>query len=416
MFNCTTLVPYFNLDRLAKWVADMNKKATKLGQPSLIMVTAPAAIPHYQQSSENGSGFSTNPADCETGVVIDMVEVTIQGEVVKLHGWEFIGKLSPNDGKNLILTVPNCTTPIAKLLPYIERVGVCEHCNTHRMRKETFLVQNESGEIKAVGRQCVKDFLGHSTPETMLSWVSSLCDIEEMMESMSSLDDCEARLRGMNLPIPISTTRWLEVTAAAIRKYGWVSKGTAEEQMICSTAKLVELWFHRLVSAEDKQALTPTEEDKATAAETLRWMQRPLPPTAGEYLHNLRTLAETGSVVPAGYGILTSAVAMYQKEKQEAETSCKVSAYVGTVGQRIVHTAKLLSTLKFNSMYGVVCLHNFMDEQGNQIVWFASHTAEWLKPGQKYTFRATVKKHEVYKCVKQTTVNRLEVLTTAEAH
>jgi len=75
--------------------------------------------------------------------------------------------------------------------------------------------------------------------------------------------------------------------------------------------------------------------------------------------------------------------------------------------------AKVFTVGEF-SQWGPSFLHKMVTPEGNLVIWFASSEAEKLTPGQKYDVKATVKKHETRDDIKQTTVNRVTVVTAEE--
>jgi len=50
-------------------------------------------------------------------------------------------------------------------------------------------------------------------------------------------------------------------------------------------------------------------------------------------------------------------------------------------------------------------LENFIDKDGNRFVWF-NKSGKKLEKGKTYTGKATIKKHQEYKGIKQTVIAR----------
>ena len=61
----------------------------------------------------------------------------------------------------------------------------------------------------------------------------------------------------------------------------------------------------------------------------------------------------------------------------------------------------------FGGEYGVRYLQKFVDADGNVIVWWGTNdVAAGTVVGNTYVFKATIKSHDVYEGVKQTTLTR----------
>jgi hypothetical protein len=57
-----------------------------------------------------------------------------------------------------------------------------------------------------------------------------------------------------------------------------------------------------------------------------------------------------------------------------------------------------------------VALYTWHDREGNQFVWFASKDSFDYQIGQEYRIRATVKRHQTFRGIKQTAINRLKLV------
>ena len=89
-------------------------------------------------------------------------DTIITGEPAKYEGWEFLATLDWDtaEGGLIVRTAPGVETVNRALLTRDQ----CDHCGTHRQRKNIYLVRNiETGLQVQVGSTCLKDFLGHST-------------------------------------------------------------------------------------------------------------------------------------------------------------------------------------------------------------------------------------------------------------
>lgn len=77
--------------------------------------------------------------------------------VIKSPDWEILAHLQQEVAGNVITKI--CAEEVNPEWHKLE--CVCEHCNTRRNRKSTYLVRNtKSGEVRQVGKTCLKEYTG----------------------------------------------------------------------------------------------------------------------------------------------------------------------------------------------------------------------------------------------------------------
>ncbi len=100
------------------------------------------------------------------------------------------------------------------------------------------------------------------------------------------------------------------------------------------------------------------------------------------------------------------------KEKKEALAPKSESQYIGTVGDVIVVTAKLVGIHQYEthfSYYGETnYIYKFTDENGNIIVWKTS-SFQQITEGETYEIKGKIKEHNEYKGEKQTVLARCKI-------
>ena len=98
--------------------------------------------------------------------------VEVEG-VARANGWEFAGVIEHTEGGNICRTFEGVELPehFSTCPPY------CEHCKTTRRRKDTYLVKNTTtGEIKQVGKNCLKEYTDGLSLEAVgftLQWLKT---------------------------------------------------------------------------------------------------------------------------------------------------------------------------------------------------------------------------------------------------
>ena len=202
----TYMVPECNLAELESRLGKLSRRCKKLGMSEIAVSKQPDHTRHQVKQTTvdcttnlvwrksidknpNPKGFLENAFE-PTGEVMIWWSVTVTGQKPTYEGWQFVAVLEPmttDDGQtlNLVRGMPGETCPVA----YRDIVGRCDHCQTARRRKETFVVRDEAGNHKCVGRQCLKDFLGYNEdPHTLASQLEALAQLGDIC---GQAEDCD---------------------------------------------------------------------------------------------------------------------------------------------------------------------------------------------------------------------------------
>lgn len=127
----------------------------------------------------------------------------------------------------------------------------------------------------------------------------------------------------------------------------------------------------------------------------------------GDYVTNLKICLRAPFVKARHMGIVTSAVAAYEKmigervrKESQGQTRAE-SRYAGTVGEKLTVTGTVATLVPVETDYGTSML--VVVEAGATVAKMFT-TAAWaweVKQGEEITLSAKVKDHEEYKGVKQ---------------
>lgn len=340
--------------------------------------------------------------------------VTVDGARPKLNGWSFLGTLEvirDEDGGvlgNMVRNVPGCELPEE----YRQTAPHCDHCQVQRNWKETFVVRHDDGTTKQVGRNCLRDFLGHADPDQIAAFAEILITLGEMCECA---EDEEWEMGGGAgwMPRRFNIEAILERVAAIIRMDGWKPRVYEHK----STASTLRAWLYP-IDKQDREAMARrfaiTNADQITARETLAWMQS-LGEDGGrisDYESNLNLLSRAGAVEDKALGFVASAVSAYLRAHDQVlrtEKERTVSQYLGAEKERLEMVLTLQLARYSDGMYGTTTFCKFHDERGNVIVWWASGSID-MAQGTIIKAKATIKEHKEYEGVKQTYVSRLKVV------
>ena len=398
-------VPTINTEGLEKKIAKLSKRSAKLG-------CSPITIKRHGQVDE-----MVVERDSYTGRVIRRFvmiydQVTVHGQAPKYEGWTFCGTLQHTENGNLLRAVPGETIPEA----YRNVRPICDHCKSRRQRKDTYVVRNDQGDYKQVGRQCIADFLGHIDPENLARYATWLAD------AVASAEESEFFDRGSYQPTTYPIDYYMGYVAASIRTKGWLSRKMVEEYPDSYGNRLTTAWdaFTEMTyvprRAGDRQRIEPIDEDHALAATTLTWAAtlKDRVPT-NDYQQNIAVIVANENVTSREAGLAASIIVAYKKDMElleERQRQARIgegSEYVGTVGKRQdFEDLTLVKVFDFVNDFGVLHILKFVDKDDNLLIW---KTSTWtkLEEGDQVSLRGTVKDHSEYQGQKQTILTRCAI-------
>lgn len=338
------------------------------------------------------------------------VYVSVTGTAPKIAGWSFLASIQHLDGNNVLRRVPGSDEDVS-LDKYREAEPNCDHCGKARMRKDTFIVQNEEGELKQVGRQCLRDFLGHANPQQIVGYLEGMDTFGDFeAESDVDTEGREGRPRSyMSLP------GYLTHVVTMMRSRGWVPRSAAGWDQRATADEARSNYYAWVNQERDKQGRQlwedPTDEDKAKAELALAWAREELAAKTklSDYEHNLVALA-TGEYVPErGEGYLASLIPAYMRameqkiEYQRRQEIAQTSEHVGKIGDRMKMKLRVENIWYHEGDYGTTYITKFSDENGNIIKWFGSYE---LDQGKLYEGTWRIKDHAEFRGAKETVVTR----------
>lgn len=383
----TYRVPVENWEGLTERIEKLNKRAVKLG-------CEPAIIEIVRKEDEV----------CQSGEVIRYHVVTVEGKAPVLNGWRFLARLQHVylEGKteSIIRTIPGYTIPEK----YQTAENYCDHCQLKRYRTDTFIVQNEqTDEYKQVGRQCLKDFLGHTSPGAIAALAEHLSNLDAMVE--------EAMGRNANgKPHMVSLKIYLSYVSAAIRTKGWVSRtkaGVRPELEATANYAFKEMFPESSMERDDK--LTLIKEDEELANSAIEWVRgnkskldRP-----NDYEHNLCVVSGLEAIKIDMIGLAASIIPYYERATRE-KVDQSGSEWVGTIGEKVKLSVVVNRIIPYeNKKYGGTMQIHKMSEinSNNALVWFSS--GKKLEEGKELKIQGIVKGHNEFRGVKETVLTRV---------
>ena len=488
-------IPEANFSKLAEKIDQLNKRARRLSIPEITVESTYSHRDFLVQDMDvlpgevqNATWVRETEVDQfiagrmekrgetwqRTSQTRNWLTVTVTGSAPNLDGWQFVATLEPvevevdgensddSNGKkkakieNIIQSVPG-----AEKLPevYRHRIGECDHCKQFRRRNQTFVVKHGStGELKMIGRNCIKDFLGHANPHQLAAWAQLLVDLDAACRSEESFDedDFMGGGGGGGRDCAFDMRDYLAFVVAVVEDRGFVSRSKVRESMTpegeCGLRATADVAWYLIAPPpsgnykatqdwrEARAKFTATDKQRDFVENAIEWARGldddRVNNASSDYLANLRTVGRMASVGAKTCGIAASMIPAYAREIGavlfEKEKIDRKNELFGTVKTRSEFVVLCEKVTPNDGYYGTTGIHKLVgieggekvgkgkaatfetggvgDVTGKSLVWFASEKTEWLKEGGKYRVKATVKSHGEFRGWKQTVLTRVEVL------
>lgn len=336
------------------------------------------------------------------------IQIEAEGKAI-INDWQFVASVEHTEKGNIINRVCDIEVPER----YYTGKPVCEHCNSKRYRKNTYIVRNvTTGEFKQVGKSCLQDFTHGLSAEAAASYISLY----------TCLITGEAPYEGCHIEHYIDINEALQFIAETINKFGYVRT----QDHVRSTAERAYDYYltyngraHRYIRESCKQEMQDVNFDHTAPAvldmvsKALDWVLAQ--DESNNYMHNLKTVCSLPYVRSKNFGILASLFPSYNRElayqaKKEAEAKERAeettSEYVGAIKDRItVSVSSITCVTSWATDFGITRIYKILGTDGNVYMW---KTGNMLDDSVK-ALVGTVKAHNEFRGVKQTEITRCRV-------
>jgi hypothetical protein len=388
-------IPTCFKDTFEKKINKLVSAGKKIGQPV---------------SYRYGDTYIAEVKDGRNKYDVEFVDVIIEGTSPVIEGWEFLAYIERRKIGNTVQKLDDNFDAT----PYYNSGCHCDHCNTKRSRIYLYLVRNvESGEVKQVGKSCLKDFLGyHANPENILKRINDLLfQIEEAKEKYDSYGSS----------IVFTPQELLKTIYAIVQCYGYGNSQSSHP----TSGVLGDVLFPSRETDECKRrhkeliARIKPFEDNAKVEEMMEFFKNFEP--RGDFEHNVKVVVCDSYAKWKDWSLLCYAPVLFdrkikileaqKKRDEQRQEEIKTSNHFGEAKTRYERELTFKGVITtVCSQWGSSRLMKFVDADGNVFKWFCS--SDYFKTDELGTFKAkfTVKKHNEYKGLKETIVNRLVVL------
>ena len=341
--------------------------------------------------------------DKESGITYKYITFTLNHIFSYLNDWKVLARKSKINN-SVILDVFENSSEIAN---FRNEDFSCDHCNTKKFRKSVFIIQNlNSGEIKQVGKSCLKDFTGESITR-FLKEVESIQSIFEFEEGSVNTSSGYFDLfrffamvnRLVKKGIPYKNKSFIKDSTVrkSFEDYSKDSSSISNEEI--DESRKIMNWFIDSNKNSDKDFILNAI---AIIENTLKFNQ----------LVNFELLFRV-AFVPYSYNNYL----IRQKQNQEfnQSTGFKGGYLSGDINDKIDLRVILISikpVLRQSFSYydnGIAYLYTLLDEEGHKIVWFSSYENKLFNEKslkKEFKIRGKIKKFSEFNGLEQTEITR----------
>jgi hypothetical protein len=393
--RATYEIPEVRLEELEKTLVKLQRRAIKLG------VAVPELTKEFIGEREVEWTFVTDRGDEVRNLVLRFWRVTLDAEPIKLNGWTFAGTLAYVEGIVVPVLLPGVELPERfrrdDLAPW------CEHCQTRRWRKDTYLVRHEDDQILQVGSDCITDFVGSHDAHAQAAYAEALYTLFQYAA------EGEGWGGGERIEFAIPKSEYLAFVVAAVRYNGgrFVTRRAADLNGDIPTSRIA---WNQALSYQDR----PIADDFKMAQALLDFADEYLGNRAGlnDYLYNLAAALRPLGVVYKTAGLVASLYPVYARDlADKAAIANSPSTWLGEIKQKISVIGQVVLIRHTQTNFGESTLIQVRDNNGNIVKWWASGYHDEVTEGDEIVIRGTVKAHDEFRGIKQTTLTRCKIET-----
>lgn len=371
-------IPTDRVPALVQRIDALNRRAAKVGFPAMVLTTGPEVVRERVLHGET--------------VLLGYTPVRIVGQPLRIAGWS-LSCILDHEHK-LVLGIPGKECPGSYWKQGVAAWGDCDRCHVQRPRKRTYVLTDAKGKSVQLGRECVKDYLGHPQAEEMVGHAAAIAEVLRDVDA----DDGEP---GEGARVRYRTEDVLAFTFEHLAHHPY-RKADSEEG---STATALRMLLRKRRETRDTTKPDAHAVEQAKAA--IAWLLAE--PSESTYIANLQQIARAGFVDPdgPGFGMWVSLPIAYDRARMRASSG---GGHVGAVNERRVFDVVVERVQPYEGDFGTTYTYVFRDPDQNVLVWRASkelaHDGRTARAGDRLALTCTVTDHVTGKNGKETRISR----------
>ena len=379
-------------DFLKRKLAGIEKRLSKYGTGLTFRIVRETKVEVLVESK-----FS----DENVSILKDAYEIEVSGEA-RINGYKVLAMLTyvPSVNRNTITSFTNDEEYLYKILSYAKSAPICEHCNTNRKRKYTYLVEKD-GEIKQIGKTCMNLYTSGINAEKYAEAVADLVDIleEEKNFNITAYE---------NNRFPV----W-EIFAVGlyfVDKYGYVATSSERDEKEFTVSRVKGLFKDYVEKYEFEEYYNENKTSiEEKTSEIINWLYEQ--DANSVFMNNVKTLLEARSVEEKDIGFIVGAISCFNrnKEKEERKKSYKKIdyEYAGKINDKIIFEGICKVVSSFENYYNGHKTYSYFyvfDDTSSKHIYKWITSSRILENGQLYRGTGTIKALEVDKYGNKITV------------
>ncbi len=426
LLKSSVLVPAGSEDMAAfeKALGKLNAKATKYGLPP---VTAGEPVRErfarrYERNEDGGVErmyvvpLGEDGELKESDQLLFLNRIALEYPIIALGPWKVLGKIEPFGEGRITFAATDVESELQQLGAYRESEPCCEHCNTKRRRKDTFVVRHaETGETRQIGSSCLEDFTGIDPSKVLF--------LAQMYAAFKDMDDdYEHFLGGVGGDHHVRPVDYLrDVLFVNEWQGGFVSSKRAKEELLKPTYVLARDLEDTLYGGRRDDALieryrNSRERLLASAQRVIDWWAHFEP--SSEFERTAQQVVTADSMPSENKFLAIAAASIAAMDRALAKAMAQdaraahPSEHVGAAGEKRHQPMRVTGRFGFDSAFGYQYFVKFVDADGNAYSWkTANPPSEFSDPEAKAkwfdgTFK--IKGHDEYRGENVTTITHVK--------
>jgi hypothetical protein len=405
-----------------KTLSKLNAKAAKFGLPAI--TTGGPVRERYARRYESDEDRDVQrmyvvplgdrlPEEGDEILYLNRIELNYP--IIALGKWKVLGKIEPFGEGRITFASTDVASELEQLAAYRESTPCCDHCNTNRQRKETYVVCHmDTGETKQIGNTCLEDFTGIDPSKVLF-----LAQMYAMFRFVDN--EYEHFVGGVGSDHGVRPVDYLrKVLFVTEWQGGFVSSKRAKLEFLNPTYRVAMNLGDELSGSRGliERYRDSRERMVASAQRVIEWWAAREPESEFERTAQQILIAESIPYESKFLAIAAASIsgmdhALAKAMAQEARAASP-SEHVGIIGDKLQQPMRVTGHFSFAGDFGTQYYVNFVDTEGNKYSWKTARPPhEFGEPDAKskwFDGKFKIKKHGEFRNEKITDISHVKLV------
>lgn len=406
----TTLrIPFFNVDAARERMGKFINWCVREGLPAPRITEQPCTIVYMVPQNDSPDSREVWTTGEERREVAG-IEFIVDSDLLRLpNDWQLAAVVTATDTGIITTHAPNAPVVPAEIIGDGTR---CDHCECTRRRTETFVLCNNAGEFRMVGRNCVRAYLGID-PARWATYLKGFECCNDLAPTKLSSEDAGWSVR---VRCDLDVHLLLAASMFIVRKRGQYFKVDPDGRRATPSTRdevsallnpyptikeLRDMGDHNAMRAFMDE-LKAFESDSAVRVQALDARRHFATADAATALDaDMQAIARAGVVPPRSFGLACWMGAAYLRfvgelQDRQREQPVRLNEYVGATGERIdLKDCTIVHSSQHATQFGYSTLLIAYTADGRRLKCWYSGGGEIPAKGERCDVRATIKATEI---------------------